>query len=296
MAPMSQEQKSPRPLSPAEAEQACVSIVSATQRAWAELELPGANRRLYEDNHLLALAKAPGLAVQGGAGIETCLLDTVAAALKRRDRKAGQVFLAAAHRLDQPVGGLLLLAKTSKAASRLQASSRAGQWQKCYLAVVQGRAEEGPCLLEDYLVKDRQRNHSRTARADERGARYSQLIYSRLAYSPREDQSLLLIALGTGRSHQIRVQLASRGLALAGDWRYGQAGSRADLALWSTYLSLPHPIGGRGRWTCFEAPAKTGFFKIFAREIAALQETDCRDLASRLDRRPEGDPSPQKKG
>ena len=146
------------------------------------------------------------------------------------------------HRLDRETGGLMVYAKTKRAASGLSACIAAGKLEKEYLAVVPGPAEERG-VLRDLLFRDAAKNKSYVVDRMRRGVREAELRYERLAF--REGWSLLRIALKTGRSHQIRVQFASRGLPLAGDRKYGSACRDCSLALWSVFLAFPHPVTGR---------------------------------------------------
>lgn len=206
---------------------------------------------VYEDNHVLLVVKPAGLPTQASRAGEDCLVDRVKLGLKQRDQKLGEVYLGLLHRLDQPVSGLVLLAKTSKAAARLTASLQAGEWKKLYLAVSQGeRDAEERAFLEHYLLKSARQNRTLAYTAKEnppKGAKYAALRYHCLAQI--EDRAYLAIELFTGRSHQIRSQLSKVGLPLYADHRYhpnwnGQAkggGERADIALLAAALCFPHP-------------------------------------------------------
>lgn len=213
---------------------------------------------LYEDNHLLAVEKAIGLAVQGAAGVSDTLLDRLKEGLRLREHKPGAVFLAPVHRLDQPVGGVLLLAKTSKAAARLSEQLRRGAFEKEYLACCTAVPRIPAARLEHLLIKDRRSNHSRVVAAQSREADLAKracLDYRVLATDARKGLALLELRLGSGRSHQIRVQLAHIGCPIWGDYRYNPAWARAkkgdSVALWARRLRFAHPVGGRT--VCVEA-------------------------------------------
>lgn len=162
--------------------------------------------------------------------------------LKIRYQKPGNVYLGLVHRLDRPVGGVMVFAKTSKAASRLSAQMREGNLEKNYLAVIHGLLESKNGRLHDYLVKDRCRNMVTVVPSTTPGAKEAWLDYWVL--EEREGLSLIRIALGTGRSHQIRVQFATIGHPLYGDRKYGVSTNRTgqQLALYSCRLRLQHPV------------------------------------------------------
>ncbi len=208
---------------------------------------------LYEDNHLLAVEKRPGQLSQSD-GIATHqdldLGNRLKAWLKWRDQKPGQVFLAAIHRLDRPVGGVMLFAKTSKAASRLSEQMRSGKIKKVYLAVACGKFAASNGHLEHYLLKDKRQNLVRVYDVDDanrpEAAKYAELDYQLLEKRQVDNQlySQLQIQLKTGRSHQIRSQLAKIGHPICGDHKYAQPLSGmtyADPALWSYQYGFEHP-------------------------------------------------------
>ncbi len=191
---------------------------------------------LYEDNHLLVAEKPAGVPAQADASGAADMLTLLKAYLKEKYQKSGAVYLGLVHRLDRPASGLMVFARTSKAAGRLSEQIRRGEMQKGYFAVVQGAPpREG--RLEDYLLKDPRKNQSRIARPEERGAKKAALEYQVLQQEKR--QALVRIRLLTGRPHQIRLQFASRGWPLAGDAKYGSGGQ--DLALYSYFLGFAHP-------------------------------------------------------
>jgi 23S rRNA pseudouridine1911/1915/1917 synthase len=214
---------------------------------------------LYEDNHCLALDKPAGLLTQGDATGERSLLDWAREYLKAQYNKPGNVYIGLVHRLDQPVSGVVLLARTSKAAARLSEQFRSGQVEKVYWAVVEGRASAEAGEWVDHLVKDPVHNKSRVAQPDEPQAREARLAYTVLERG--KDKTLLELRPRTGRSHQIRVQLAARGLPICGDQKYG-AGSRllaADgrprLALHARGLRFMHPTRREPIWVQAALPA-----------------------------------------
>ena len=191
---------------------------------------------LYEDNHLLAVNKPAGLHTQSCAAKN--VEDLVKAFLKDRDHKRGNVFLHAIHRLDQPVGGIVLFAKSQKALTRLNASMREKAFRKEYEAVVERKKPAlGPLI--DYLVHGDRRAH--VADAKHPGAKRAELSITAVhAASPgRWKVTLCLI---TGRYHQIRAQLAAQGMPIVGDTKYGgSAQGQGVILLHHTRLSFPHP-------------------------------------------------------
>ena len=195
---------------------------------------------LFEDNHLLVIEKPVNLLSQADHSGSPDLLSLLKDWIKQRDQKPGQVFLGLVQRLDRPVGGVMVFAKTSKAASRLADQVRQRTLQKTYLAVVAGVVDPPEWTLTDWLQKDR---HSNTVRVVESGvsqAKQAILHYERIAV--HANKSLLRIQLETGRSHQIRVQLVHCGHPLLGDHKYGQAFNLSGPALWSHQLQFQHPI------------------------------------------------------
>jgi len=214
---------------------------------------------LHEDNHCLAVAKPAGMPTQGDAHGAPALIDWVREDLRRRHRKPGQVFVGLVHRLDQPVSGAVLFARTSKGASRLSEQFRSGAIEKIYWAIVEGAPSESEGGWTDWLVKDRARNVSRVAGRGEPEAKEAQLNYRVLEHAG--GRSWLELRPIHGRSHQLRVQLASRGLPIVGDVKYGassrldaeQGGHRIALHAWS--ISYRHPTRGEAIAVLAPVPA-----------------------------------------
>lgn len=193
----------------------------------------------FEDNHLLVLYKPAGLIMQRDKKHEINLLDLAKSWLKKRHAKPGRVFAGMVHRLDGPVAGVLVLARTSKAASRLSAQMRQGLFQKTYLAVVQGRPSSTADRLFHHLVR-----HGRLSRIvppQTTSCQAAILDYRLLEAGPQI--SLLEVQLETGRRHQIRLQLASIGCPILGDRSYGADKSLEDgrIALIAHKLAFEHP-------------------------------------------------------
>jgi 23S rRNA pseudouridine1911/1915/1917 synthase len=197
---------------------------------------------LYEDNHVLVVDKPAGLLSQADLTGDLDVLSAAKQAIKRRDRKPGNVFLGLVHRLDRPVSGVMVLAKTSKAASRLSAQLRERSTTKTYLAVVAGRPEQPSGELCHHLLKDRAQRITLVVGAQE--GKRAVLRYRSL--DTREKRSLLEIDLITGLPHQIRAQLAAVGHPVVGDRKYGSASRllRGKIALHARSISFAHPVRG----------------------------------------------------
>jgi len=192
---------------------------------------------LYTDNHHLVVNKPAGLLVQGDTTGDETLLDVAKAHIKKTTGKPGNVFLGLVHRIDRPVSGAVLLARTSKAAARLSDQFRRGIPKKTYLAIVSGKTRDHD-TLEDNISRVA---NSSSSRIDPKG-KASRLDYLRIGF--RDGQSLLQIQLDTGRHHQIRVQLASRGFSILGDMRYDSTITFPDraLALHAHHLQFEHIV------------------------------------------------------
>lgn len=199
---------------------------------------------LYEDNHLLIVEKPVNIPVQQDASQDNDLLTILKNDLKIRYDKPGNVYLALIHRLDRPVGGAIVFAKTSKAAGRMANLLRKRKMARTYVAVVRGDVKQKQGKLIHYLKKDHQKNIVQTVSAADKDAKKAILQYEVVRY--KDELSLLRIQLETGRSHQIRVQLKSIGHPLYGDQKYGKNVNKVgqQIALWSYELSFIHPVKG----------------------------------------------------
>ena len=203
-------------------------------------------RILYEDNHLLVVNKRAGEIVQGDRTGDECLAETLKAFVAQRDSKPGRVFMGIPHRLDRPVSGIVVFAKTSKALERLSAMFREGEVHKTYWALCCAAPNEKEGLLEDWLVRNEKMNKSFIAKAGERN-RDAQLARLRYKYlSPTERYHLIEVELLTGRHHQIRCQLAGMGCIIKGDLKYGAPRSNPDggISLHARHVSFVHPVKG----------------------------------------------------
>jgi 23S rRNA pseudouridine1911/1915/1917 synthase len=214
---------------------------------------PAALDILYEDNHLLAVNKPPGLPTQGAAAGEFSLLVLAKDYIKRKYQKPGNVYLGTVSRLDSAVSGVVVFARTSKAAARLSEQFRTRAVGKIYWAVVSGQPDKNASCV-DWLVKDEARQRMRVADEQTAGAQLARLTYRRMQRLPRG--WLLEIELETGRKHQIRVQLAARGLPILGDIKYGSREPFAGgVALHARLLELTHPTQPKKVSLMAEPPA-----------------------------------------
>lgn len=197
---------------------------------------------IYEDNHIIVVEKPPNIPSQGDKTEDTDMLTIIKEYLKEKYNKPGNVYLGLVHRLDRPVGGVMIFAKTSKAASRLSNQVREKVFKKEYLAIVDGKPEKNKGTLENYLLKNEKTNTSRIVKENTPGSKYAKLEYEVLKYNEKIDLSLLKILLHTGRHHQIRVQLAGMGHSICGDQKYGTRGRGKQISLWAYKLTIEHPI------------------------------------------------------
>lgn len=200
---------------------------------------------VYEDNHLLIVNKAPGEIVQGDKTGDTPLSETLRQWLKEKYAKPGNVFVGVIHRLDRPVAGLVVFAKTSKALSRMNELFRLGKVEKTYWAITRGTPPDDEGRLRHYLTSVERINKSFVSDTPVKGAKEAVLSYRVVARGDR--YNLLEVKLETGRKHQIRVQLASIGCPIRGDLKYGDKRSNPDgsISLMARRIRFPHPVSGK---------------------------------------------------
>lgn len=191
---------------------------------------------LYEDNHIIVVVKPYNVLSQGDSTGDVSIMDMVKEYIKVKYHKPGNVYLGLVHRLDRPVGGIMVFARSSKAAARLTKAFNEHKITKKYLAIVHGKMEKDSDELVDKIEKTSDGNSIISNNGKE-----AILDYEVLNYNKEKDCSLVSITLRTGRHHQIRVQFASRGHYLLGDQRYGVLDNK-QISLFSYYLSFEHPV------------------------------------------------------
>jgi 23S rRNA pseudouridine1911/1915/1917 synthase len=202
------------------------------------------NRILYEDNHYIAINKLPSDIVQADKTGDTPLLVSIRELIKHRDAKPGNVFLEAVHRIDRPVSGVVLFAKTSKGLSRMNKLFHDGNINKVYWAVVGKIPPEPSGTLTHYLVRNSDKNKSFAYSLPKANAKEAKLTYRTIGSTGK--YFFLEIDLHTGRHHQIRAQLSKIGLSIRGDLKYGAPRSNPDggIHLHAVSLSFIHPVSG----------------------------------------------------
>lgn len=195
---------------------------------------------LYEDNHLIVVAKPARLLTQPNETSDSSLVEMLKDWIKERDKKPGNVFLGVVHRLDRPVSGIIIFAKTSKALTRLNAAMRSKQCHKTYIGLVEGKLRPEKGTLENYLVHDDYR--ARVTAQNHPQAKLARLHYTTLKQI--QGLSLVEIDLETGRYHQIRCQMAAAGCPIVGDVRYGSqlALKNGAIALHHVKFQIEHPV------------------------------------------------------
>lgn len=197
---------------------------------------------IYEDNHIIVVNKEPGEIVQGDKTGDTPLSEMIKAYLKEKYNKPGNVFCGVVHRIDRPVSGLVIFAKTSKALERLNKMLRDGTIHKTYHAIVEGHPDKDEALLENMLVTNGRINKTFVCDSDTPDAKESKLRYKIIEKYDR--YSLLEIELLTGRKHQIRAQLSAIGNPIKGDLKYGARRSNPNgcISLQAYNIRFIHPV------------------------------------------------------
>ena len=228
---------------------------------------------LYEDNHLLVVNKHCGDLVQPDPSGESALEDQIKAFLRRRDAKPGDAFLGVVHRIDRPVSGAVLFAKTSKALARLNEMIRRGEIRKSYWALTERQPDPEEGELRHYILRDARNNRSRAFDAPRPEAKEARLRYRTLGRSDR--YTLVEIDLLTGRHHQIRAQLAQIGCPIRGDLKYGARRSNPDggISLHSRSVAFLHPVRREPVEVTAPVPAGDRLWAFFDRN--ATTETPC---------------------
>lgn len=207
---------------------------------------------IYEDNHLLIVNKSAGILVQGDATGDIPLADLCKDYIKQKYNKPGAVFLGVVHRIDRPVSGIVVLARTSKSLERMNELFRSKQTRKTYWAVVKNKPEKAEGELAHWLIKDEKKNRTQAYAQEKPGALKAELTYKIIGQE--YGHWLLEVNPVTGRPHQIRVQLASMGCPIRGDLKYGYPEPNEDgsICLHSRGLQFIHPI--KKEPVQFEAP------------------------------------------
>ena len=197
---------------------------------------------LYEDNHIIAVNKSSSEIVQGDKTGDQPLSETIKLYLKEKYNKPGEVFLGVTHRLDRPVSGVVLFAKTSKALTRLNEMFRNQEVKKTYWAIVKERPEQPEGRLEHYLVRNEKQNKSVAYEKERSDAKKAALSYRLIAHS--DTYYLLEVQLETGRHHQIRCQLAKMGCPIKGDLKYGfpRSNPNGGISLHARSVEFIHPV------------------------------------------------------
>ena len=207
---------------------------------------------LYEDNHIIVVSKTSGEIVQGDKTGDKTLCDSVKEYIKEKYSKPGNVFLGIAHRLDRPVSGIVIFAKTSKALSRLNNMFRDGEVHKLYWAITQNMPQKEEDTLTHWIVRNEKQNKSYAYDREKPGSKKAMLHYK--VISSTDNYTLLAVNLMTGRHHQIRCQLSAIGCPIKGDLKYGSRRSNNDgsISLHARKVEFVHPVSKQPM--CIEAP------------------------------------------
>ena len=220
---------------------------------------------LFEDNHIIVVEKPVNIPSQGDKTGDKDMLTIIKSYLIEKYNKPGDAYLGLVHRLDRPTGGIMVFAKTSKAAARLSEQVRNKEFEKEYLVIVDGKMEKEKGTFEDYLVKNEKTNTSKVTDSNNKNAKKAILDYEVLKYNEEINLSLVKVKLHTGRHHQIRLQFASRNHSVYGDQKYGTRGRGKQLCLWAYKLSFKHPIS-KEKLEYEDLPEKVGSWKILENE------------------------------
>ena len=223
---------------------------------------------LFEDNHVIVAVKKPNQLTQSDATGDESLLDQIKAYVKETYNKPGDAYIGLVHRMDRPVGGLLVFARTSKAASRLSEQVRVHELNRQYVCVVEGNAPDQFTYV-DYLVKDEANNRVSVIPSYLKAEGKEAILHGR-TIARRDGLSLVAIQLETGRAHQIRVQMQNAGFPLWGDNRYGNGKRGQQIALWGFRLSFAHPVSKEQMLFIAPTPEEKPWL-YFERELRGLE-------------------------
>ena len=217
---------------------------------------------LHEDNHVLVVLKPQNMPCCEDSSKDKDLLTLLKQMIKERDNKPGNVYLGLVHRLDRPTGGIMVFAKTSKAAERLSEQIRNGDFKKVYYAVLVGTLPKKQQVLTNYLKKNAINNMVYVCGQTVEGAKFAELEYK--VIEEKSNLSMTEITLHTGRTHQIRVQMSHLGFPIYGDMRYGGENAvKGNLALYATTLAFTHPVTKERLVFKVEPPKHLSPWKIF---------------------------------
>lgn len=216
---------------------------------------------IFEDNHIIVVEKMVNIPSQGDKTEDLDMLTIIKEYLKKKYNKPGNVYLGLIHRLDRPVGGVMIFAKTSKAAARLSEQVREKTFKKKYLVIANGEFKQRSGIFEDYLLKNEKTNMSKVVNENTKNAKYAELEYEVLKYDVDLKLSVVRVNLHTGRHHQIRVQFSSRDHSIYGDQKYGGRGHGKQICLWAYELTVEHPIT-KDKLTFNVLPERVGSWKI----------------------------------
>jgi 23S rRNA pseudouridine1911/1915/1917 synthase len=229
---------------------------------------------LYEDNHIIIVNKASGEIVQGDKTGDEPLVETLKKFIKERDAKPGNVFMGLVHRLDRPVSGVVVFAKTSKALSRLNEMFRNGDVHKTYWAVTAARPPKEEDTITSYITTVEKTNRSYASARPKAGAKEARLAYRLIAASDR--YNLLEVNLMTGRKHQIRVQLSSIGCPVKGDLKYGAKRSNPDgsISLHARRVVFVHPVSKKHIDVTAPVPSGDALWKYLEESTLKTNDTE----------------------
>ncbi len=226
---------------------------------------------LYEDNHVIVVLKPQNVPSCEDETKDKDLLTVIKEHIKEKENKQGNVYVGLVHRLDRPTGGVMVYAKSSKAAARLSEQMQNGDFEKKYAAVLAGELKTKRATLTNYLKKNPINNMVYVCPPVTEGAKFAELEYDVL--EEKSGLALALIKLHTGRSHQIRVQMANVGAPVYGDMRYGgEKAKKGKLALWAVSLSFTHPVSKERLCFKIQPPADLIPWKYFDTEKTLSME------------------------
>ncbi len=222
---------------------------------------------LYEDNHIIIVNKASGEIVQGDKTGDKPLVDILKDWIKEKYAKPGNVFCGVVHRLDRPVSGLVVFAKTSKALSRMNDMFRNGEVKKTYWAITRNTPPKQEDTLTHYITSTERNNKSYASLTPKKDAKEARLSYRHIASSER--YHLLEVNLMTGRKHQIRVQLSAIGCTIKGDLKYGDKRSNPDgsISLMARHIEFIHPVSGKQISVTAPVPAEDNLWQALSANV-----------------------------